>query len=394
MTRPITKSQIEVYQSIGVDDGIKLFLEGKATNIRKRMETFAQTYFEVGQELYEAKEVVPHGKFKIFVEKIVGLNMRTAEQAMHLYNNFKGGDPELLNKFTLSAAAKISRKTFPDEVRNMILEDARKGNRITESAISRYLKEPLTDDDKSLRIKAQIHKEIAALHRKRATPISNLQSYVLPPEVTCEPIEEETAVKLYAENSVGMYIAFLTDVTKHKSLISENMQEQIARTLMDHGSLVIICLPELLQYVYYSHSNKMEIQAQIISTLSTIDVHSGTVVSSGYLSVLWLTKNGLMPEQQQILNLILSDAEIEEGIINFGINEAAYMLDKIVIPGERIVNIYPLSGQIAEAAYAMGKNIHLVTGDAKEVADTAWRLSGYGNIEDRSVEDRGYAEEF
>lgn len=389
--KSLSNNRIELYQYLGVDGPMQLYLDAVAVKIRNNLHDVAKRYYEIGEELIEAKAKIPHGKFSYYVERIIGMQMRMAENAMSLYHNFSGEGPEILERFTLSAAVRSTQRTLPEEVRQRIITDARAGLRITEHTIKRYIKEVMPDDSEIKEgIRTTFARQMAKIHAKREAPVRGENISRLPDGVTFSASSEETYVSMLAPNSVPMYIGYYMDPVSHAYWGKSYFHQAIAETLKDGGSLVLICTPEMARNVMYFHSTDMTMRAQIISTLSGVDIEIG-YEKMGYLCILWLTKGFVTDEQLPLYNLIASDAEILDSQLRIGLNEATYMLEHIKRPFGQVVNIGVLSGQACEAAKILGIPISFVSPDEEVIQNVVFTLSGYLE-ESKEVEYAQYTE--
>jgi hypothetical protein len=113
-------------------------LEGKiaeqarstAERIRGRLRKTLEDLIEVGGDLLEVKEALPHGQFGAWLKAEFGWSERTAQNFMSVAERFKSAKFAEL-PIQPSAAYMLAAPAVPDEARQVAVEKAEAGEEIT-----------------------------------------------------------------------------------------------------------------------------------------------------------------------------------------------------------------------------------------------------------------------
>ncbi|MCB1179219.1 MAG: DUF3102 domain-containing protein [Leptospiraceae bacterium] len=95
-------------------DSIKEELQIRCTGLKHQI-------YEIGKLLYEAKRLLPHGKFKQWINENFELCYRTAHNLVRVYIVCMG-HPEMVKYFKPSSLYVIARPDFPGNLRDSLFE--------------------------------------------------------------------------------------------------------------------------------------------------------------------------------------------------------------------------------------------------------------------------------
>lgn len=95
------------------------------TDIEIRVVNIKRDYFQIGKSLSDAKKILPHGKFQDWVEFRFRkeLPYATANLYMKIYEKFRH-QPKTIQYLPITFLMNISQKSFPEEIFNIIMENA------------------------------------------------------------------------------------------------------------------------------------------------------------------------------------------------------------------------------------------------------------------------------
>jgi hypothetical protein len=101
-----------------------------ADRIRERLTKTLEDLIEVGSDLLEVKEALPHGQFGPWLKAEFGWSERTAQNFMSVAERFKSANFAEL-PIQPSAAYMLAAPAVPDEARQVAIEKAEAGETIT-----------------------------------------------------------------------------------------------------------------------------------------------------------------------------------------------------------------------------------------------------------------------
>ena len=108
-----------------IDQGKEEYLESLKNELGHRSRAFKFQTFEIGRLIYEAKETLPHGELKPWIEENFHHGYRTANNCMNVFLACMG-NPEVVEFFNPSCLYLIAKPSFPDDLR-LALFDGVKG---------------------------------------------------------------------------------------------------------------------------------------------------------------------------------------------------------------------------------------------------------------------------
>lgn len=112
-------------------DGIyKATLQDYSSDIKRRIEQTETNIMEIGKQLLQAKELVSHGSFCLWIEAEFGWNIRTAQNFMQVARQFKNENFSHLG-IGSSILYLLAAPSTPEEARIEALEAAHAGERLT-----------------------------------------------------------------------------------------------------------------------------------------------------------------------------------------------------------------------------------------------------------------------
>jgi len=88
-----------------------------------RSKAWKSEIFEIGRLLWQAKELLPHGSFRPWIEKNFELGIRTAHNCMRVFKACMG-HPEVLEYFSASCLYLVAQPNFPTELREALFNGA------------------------------------------------------------------------------------------------------------------------------------------------------------------------------------------------------------------------------------------------------------------------------
>jgi len=91
--------------------------------IKARLIRTKNDLYHIGKLLTEAKQIVGHGEFQNWVQKNFDFRYSTANNMMNVYACC-AGNPDVVSKIKTSILYKVSSKSFPEELRKFILDNA------------------------------------------------------------------------------------------------------------------------------------------------------------------------------------------------------------------------------------------------------------------------------
>lgn len=147
-------------------------LEDIAKNIRTSLESVALSIVAIGNELIEAKELLPHGEFTPWVRQKFDWNERRCQEFMNVARRFKNANFADL-KISNSALYLLAAPSTPDEAVEQALEEAREGNGIGPARAKEIISEhkpkpaPLTNGHKQKNQEEEAIEAIEAIKQKQ-----------------------------------------------------------------------------------------------------------------------------------------------------------------------------------------------------------------------------------
>jgi hypothetical protein len=105
-----------------------------AERIREKIKKTVEDIIEVGNDLLAVKEKLPHGQFGAWLKAEFGWGDRMAQNFMSVAERF-GAKTEIIADLTIqpTAAYLLAAPSVPDEARQLALERAESGEKITTS---------------------------------------------------------------------------------------------------------------------------------------------------------------------------------------------------------------------------------------------------------------------
>jgi len=114
-------------------------LAGHAQAIRRLAQGTVENVVEIGRRLTEAKRLVGHGQWGIWLEQEFGWSQSSASNLMRVFEFATSQDhlkfATVANLISVSALYELSRKNVPTEARNEIIERAEAGEPIGRSQV-------------------------------------------------------------------------------------------------------------------------------------------------------------------------------------------------------------------------------------------------------------------
>src|SRR5262249_3541250 len=107
-------------------------VQDTAERIREKVKKTVEDIIEVGNDLLAVKEALPHGQFGPWLKAEFGWGERMAQNFMSVAERF-GTKTEIIADLTIqpTAAYLLAAPTVPDEARQLALERAEAGEKIT-----------------------------------------------------------------------------------------------------------------------------------------------------------------------------------------------------------------------------------------------------------------------
>jgi len=97
------------------------YLDSIKQELQIRSQVFKYQIYEMGKLLYEAKKILPHGKFQPWLDNNFDFGYRTAHNFMKVYIACIG-HPEVVKYFNQSCLYVISRPNFPKDLRQALFD--------------------------------------------------------------------------------------------------------------------------------------------------------------------------------------------------------------------------------------------------------------------------------
>jgi len=112
-----------------------------ASDIRRRVHDTTRNIIEIGQQLIEVRDALPHGQWLPWLEAEFTWTSRTATNFIHAAEAFGGDKLEIISDLKLPPTVVIYLATAPEEALNAVVERAQAGEKLTVAAVQRAIRE-------------------------------------------------------------------------------------------------------------------------------------------------------------------------------------------------------------------------------------------------------------
>ena len=106
------------------DDEIQIYVESVTNEIHFRIGSIKRNIFEIGKLIIDVKQLLKQGQFSRWIKNDRQVSMNTANNFMNVYRVCLG-TPELVTHFKPSILYKICSPSFPDDLRQELLINAK-----------------------------------------------------------------------------------------------------------------------------------------------------------------------------------------------------------------------------------------------------------------------------
>jgi len=100
------------------------YLHSIKEELKLRSQGFKYQIYEMGKLLCEAKIILPHGQFQLWLDKNFEFGYRTAHNLMKVFQACMG-HPEVVKYFNPSCLYIMSKPSFPDDLRDALFDGAK-----------------------------------------------------------------------------------------------------------------------------------------------------------------------------------------------------------------------------------------------------------------------------
>ncbi len=114
-----------------LDPNIAALVQSRTVTIRARKQRVCADLVELGHDLLDVKESLPHGQFHNWLKAEFGWSERTARNYMSLANTFGHLDPATLAGAEPTALSLLASPSTPEDVRDHFITQAEHGETIT-----------------------------------------------------------------------------------------------------------------------------------------------------------------------------------------------------------------------------------------------------------------------
>lgn len=117
-------------------------VRGTAERIRQRLKKALEDIIEVGNDLLTVKAALPHGQFGFWLRAEFGWSERMAQNFMRVAERF-GSKTEIIADLAIqpTAAYLLAAPSIPDEARELAIQRAEQGDRITTAVAKKIVGE-------------------------------------------------------------------------------------------------------------------------------------------------------------------------------------------------------------------------------------------------------------
>lgn len=196
----LTKS----FEYEGLEEGPRLIVQQRTTEIRDRMGRAAQNIVEIGTRLLDVKGQLPYGQFQGWLRSEFDWSESAATKMMQVGEQFKSVNFTDLS-IAPSALYLLASPSTPEPVRAAVIQRAKSGEKVTHAAVKKVLGKAKPDVemvpkaelekavDTARFLRSQVH-ELAA-----AAPATSPKGIVPPPTA-----EESAASRRLADGLLAM----------------------------------------------------------------------------------------------------------------------------------------------------------------------------------------------
>lgn len=207
------------YSAIDID--CREDVQEAALDIQASTRKAQENILTVGKRLTEVKELLPHGQFKEWCQVEFGMEPRTAQRMMSVYERF-GGKSDTVTLFTDSALYLLSAPSTPDAAVEVAAREARStGTSPTKARVQAIIREwsPPVDPTPP---PPSVHRSLPATATRRAPVYISPEPAIQPPvdTVTVARARKELATEITA--LVGRLEAALPDVAAAGRLLDDH----------------------------------------------------------------------------------------------------------------------------------------------------------------------------
>jgi len=120
-----------------LDPAIAAAVQDTAQRIRA---VVARSFVEIGQDLMQVKDALPHGRFTTWAQAELGMTQRTAENYMQAAR-FLDGKPETISHLPQGILYKLAAPTAPTDLVDKVVAAAASGDPLPAATVKRELDE-------------------------------------------------------------------------------------------------------------------------------------------------------------------------------------------------------------------------------------------------------------
>lgn len=389
---------MEHYDLLGVDPAQKIKLEELADSIKTKKRKMVEDYREMGRLFAEAKNIIPHGQFMVFAEKICNMSSRAVNYAMQVYEGTKGLTELERGQFNVSTLVKLTRSTTPSEVKDKAYEMAKRGENINERKLDKLIREykQTSEDYKNNRVNKEIDAKVRAAIKGRRAPRIQDGEYKAPDNVSLIPIDQpEVTLATIGDNVYDLMIVVISNNDEGRWVVGQEGRAHLKRVVKNTGHILVVSYPFYLPYItnLYDPEDLVNVLFGRMESPEARTYPSDQV--NNFIVAAWYCFAQDKSTIPKISNAVVSDARVtESGELEIGINEMVAILQGLGSEVEKVAAININKGQAAEAATLpdIAKRITVYTPPEK-LRDIAFRLSGYRDEESVPVvQDVNYEE--
>ncbi|MCP6760174.1 MAG: DUF3102 domain-containing protein [Fischerella sp. CENA71] len=130
LSQQLLTQEIQGFDYAVLTSEVRIFVQGKTSELKSLMRRNAQNIIDIGQKLTEVKQQLGHGNFRAWLKAEFDWSVRTAARFMQVATQFKCANLADLN-IAVSALYLLAEPSTPQKARKEALELAKEGENIT-----------------------------------------------------------------------------------------------------------------------------------------------------------------------------------------------------------------------------------------------------------------------
>ncbi|MEM9924251.1 MAG: DUF3102 domain-containing protein [Cyanobacteria bacterium P01_D01_bin.50] len=133
-SQQLSTQEKQNFDYTGLTPEIRVFVEGKTSEIKSLMRRGVKDIIEIGQSLNEVKKQLGHGNYRVWLIAEFDWSLRTAARFMQVATQFKSANLADLN-IAVSALYLLAEPSTPQKARKHVLGLAKVGENMTHSKV-------------------------------------------------------------------------------------------------------------------------------------------------------------------------------------------------------------------------------------------------------------------